>query len=64
MFIIYWRLHTKELSLNNNIETLQIRNQRMYLGWKLEETSKHWEKGFETFFFFQKKQQGEVLNHL
>jgi len=23
----------------------------MYLGWKLEETSKHWEKGFETFFF-------------
>lgn len=51
MFIIYWRLHTKELSLNNNIETVQIRNQRMYLGWKLEEASKHWEKGFETFFF-------------
>lgn len=54
MFIIYWRLHTKELSLNNNIETVQIRNQRMYLGWKLEETSKHWEKGFETFFFPEK----------
>lgn len=26
----------------------------MYLGWKLEEASKHWEKGFETFFFPEK----------